>query len=149
MRVALLMSDLNPLFNKVATFSTVESGEITGKVLAVSKDGVVVRARGNPRIVLIDDIIQYKEIVRPRRKRVIRRVVRRIEPTSEAIKQHLADRHALFVDLCNAISVEDAHKVHDAINHTNLGHYHREPDEALAELDDAGNPQEPADEYDE
>lgn len=131
------LAELNPLFNRVAKFATSTDGEITGRVLAVTKLGVVVRHRGNPRIVLLDDILSGNEVVRPRRTRVLRRVVRRIEGV--AIKQHLADRHALFVDLCNAISAEDAHVIHNNINHKNLGHYHREPDEAMDELDEGGD----------
>lgn len=132
--MSVFLEDLHPLFNRVATLSTERDGEITGKVLAVGKDGLVVRHRGNARIVPLIDILDCKEVMRPRRKKVLRRVVRRI--TGEAIKQHLADRHALFVDLCNAISVEDAHVIHNLINHSNLGHYHREPSEAMDELDE-------------
>src|ERR1044071_3491120 len=134
MRVPILVGDLNPLFNKTATFRTVEDGDITGKVLSVSKDGVVARFRGNPRILLLGDIVQFKEVVRPRRKRVIRRVIRRIE--GEALKQHLADRHAMFVSLCDAVDAETAKKIHDQISHEHLGHYHRDPEEAMEELDE-------------
>lgn len=133
-KVAILTSDLNPLFNKIATFRTVDDGDITGKVLSVSKDGVVVRFKGNARIILLGDIVQFKEVIRPRRKRVVRRVIRRIE--GEALKQHLADRHAMFVSLCDAVDAETAKKIHDQINHEHLGHYHRSPEEALEELDD-------------
>lgn len=128
------LADLRQLFKRTVTLHTKSDEEISGKVLGVGKDGVVVRHRGNARIVLIDEILDYQEVVRPRRKKVLRRVVRRI--TGDAIKQHLADRHALFVDLCNAIGVEDAYKMHNNINHQNLGHYHRDPDEALDELDE-------------
>lgn len=134
------MADITPLFRKVVTFSVADGDvptEITGKVLAVSNTGVVVRFKGNPRIILIEDILDHNEVSRPRRKRVVRRVVRRI-PAEVSVKQHLADRHALFMSLVHAIDEETAHEIHEQINHSDLGHFHREPDEAITDLDDDG-----------
>lgn len=134
------MADITPLFRKVVAFSVVEgeaTAEITGKVLAVSQTGVVVRVRGNPRVILIDDIVSHEEVSRPRRKRVVRRIVRRI-PAEASVKQHLADRHALFMSLVHAVDEKTAHEIHDNINHSDLGHFHREPSEAITDLDDDG-----------
>lgn len=96
---------------------------LTGKVIAASAVGVVLRARGNTTIVEANKIIDIEEASRPRRKRIIRRYVREIG-ADVSCKQHLADRHGILVSVLNAVDEDTARQMHTAISHDDLGHKH-------------------------
>lgn len=101
------------------TFDTVE-----GKAIAASEAGLVVRSRGTTRIIEPKDIIDIEEALRNRRrKRVIRRVVRKLNSTDDP-RQHLADRHGVLVSVLNFVGPDDARVMHENINHDDLGHRH-------------------------
>lgn len=137
------ISELAPMFRKTVTLffkvgeasdGSTSTTDVTGKVLEVRDTGVVIRYRGNARVIELADITSFEEVVRPRKKRVARRPVRRI-PADVSVKQHLADRHGILVSVLNGVGDDTALTLHEKINHTDLGHYHREPEEILAELD--------------
>lgn len=131
--------ELNRYFKKVLTLqlSTGEDGtssEITGKVLAVSSAGIAIKSHGSTQIIDHEQILGYEEVVRFRRKRVVRRWVR-IIPSDASVKQHLADRHAVMVSVLNAVDEDTARMMHDNLKHDDLGHRHRNPEERMKDLD--------------
>lgn len=103
------------------TYKTLE-----GRVVALHDSEFALGQRSGPVIIRLADVIgEIEEIVKQRKKRVVKRYVRVMGP-DENVKQHLADRHAIFVDLLNVIPDDDARAMHSRIAHDNLGHIHGE-----------------------
>jgi hypothetical protein len=96
---------------------------LEGKVAVVSDAGLALKMRSSTRIIDINRILGFEEQARPKRKRVIKRYVRKIDEESDA-RQHLADRHGVLVSVLNAVDSETAREMHDKINHLDLGHQH-------------------------
>ncbi len=97
----------------------VEGGSLTGKVTNVSESGIVLSARSTAAIIDASDI----QDVRIRRGRVVVRMVR-IFTGRDDVRQHLADRHGVWVQLLRTLTPEAAHLYHERIDHTDLGHRH-------------------------
>lgn len=93
-----------------------------GKVKGVSEAGVALANRNTSLIIEIAEIIDFEPVVRQRR--VIRRHLRVLTDSDLSVRQHLADRHGLMVDLLNAVDEETARTMHDRIDHKPLGHDH-------------------------
>lgn len=98
-----------------------ESGSLTGRVTNVSKDGIVLSARSTVTIIAADEIDE----VRIRRGRVVVRMVR-VFSDRDDVRQHLADRHGVWVGLLRSLTPDSAHIYHEKIDHSDLGHQHGE-----------------------
>lgn len=107
-----------------------------GKVRAVSDAGVALTNRNTTKLFEIDDIVDFEPVVRQRR--VQRRRLRTLTDTDQSVRQHLADRHAIPIDVLNAVDEATARLMHDRIDHDKLGHVHVTKDEQADELDKLG-----------
>lgn len=105
--------------------------ELRGKVLEVGNDAFVLQTKTDTRVIQFRDT---ESIIERRRGVTIRRL--RIVKENDSVRQHLADRHAIFVSVLKAVDEETCHSLHDKINHHDLGHTHVNPDDAMAVLDE-------------
>ncbi len=123
------LSDLPGLVGKQVTVE-LEDGdlgdlpmEVTGKMLAADpKEGCVVETKDGTIILSLSEIRDVN-IAQPRTK-VVRRMLRWIP--ERQVKQHVLDRHGMPWDIIRAMSHRGVHLMHDAIDHSNLGHRHQE-----------------------
>lgn len=99
----------------------VSDSHLMGKVTNVSSNGIVLSARSTSSI-LAADVIEDIEIRRGRTRVVVRMV--RIFSDREDVRQHLADRHGVWVGLLRSLTPEAAYSYHEKIDHTDLGHHH-------------------------
>ncbi len=97
------------------------STHLTGELLAFGAGGLVVRTKDGVEIIETLSVVDVVEAA-PNRK-IIRRKVRYI-PTHQA-RQHLLDRHNIPWSLVREMTPETAHKLHERIDHHDLGHRHR------------------------
>jgi hypothetical protein len=113
--------------------------ELHGKVLEVSDDAFVLQTRTDTRVIQYVDVTSLIE----RRRGVTRRRLRLIG-AGESVRQHLADRHAIFVSLLRVAGEDTLRDMHDKINHSDLGHMHVRPEDDLESL---GEPAEDDDDH--
>jgi len=99
--------------------------ELEGKVLSADASGLVILVKNKPIIVEARDILDIHRSSLP--SKIVRRKMRYIPPWQA--RQHLLDRHGLQWDLIKMLAVKSAGALHDKIDHTNLGHQHRESEE--------------------
>lgn len=113
--------------NVVVEHNGSESGSIKteGKILRVGAPGIVLESRLKTEIIPLDRIIDCYPFVPPRK--VVRRKVR-FMPEHQS-RQHLLDRHGMLWDLIKFTTDTTAWSMHNLIDHTNLGHQHRHPED--------------------
>ncbi len=115
---------------------------VTGKVTKVSSSGIILSARSTTIILMAEDITD----IRIRRGRVVVRMVR-IFTDRDDVRQHLADRHGLWVGMLRTLTPEAAHAYHEKIDHSDLGHKHGEkPGTQVVDPDQANRAMEVLDE---
>lgn len=115
---------------------------VTGKVTKVSNSGIILSARSTTTILLAEDITD----IRIRRGRVVVRMVR-VFSDRDDVRQHLADRHGLWIGLLRSLSPEAAHAYHEKIDHADLGHKHGDkPGTQVVDPDQANRAMEALDE---
>ena len=114
-----------------------------GKVLAISPAGLVMGNRSTTKLFDLEEVIDWDPVTRQRR--VQRRQLRVLDETDQSVRQHLADRHAVPVDVLNAVDEDTARSMHDRIDHGQLGHYHVSKAEQDNALDRLGEPTDPDD----
>lgn len=142
-------SDLAKFFGKNVIMNVnTSNGEfrgVEGRVQLVEISGLVVKTRSGSEVIELKDVIDIEEQQRPRRRRVIRRYVRVLDPDSN-IRQHLADRHGTLVPVLNGNEDDLLFAMHEKIDHSILGHVHGErpprqavdPAEAEKRIDQLG-----------
>lgn len=127
--MSLKLSDLPNLVDKrvVIEMQGLSDGtyEIEGMVCAVNSTGLVLAVKGDTIILQTVDIVDINEADAPRP--IVRRKVRHI-PARQA-RQHLLDRHGVPLDLIRGTSPKTAYVLHQATDHSNLGHMHEAPEE--------------------
>lgn len=101
--------------------------EVTGKVEAASAAGIAFKEKGKRDIELFNPS-QIVEITRlPEKPKPV--VQRKMKEVSEKnVRQHLADRHGLTRTQVNQMTSEEALRIHDSCDHTDLGHQHTSED---------------------
>lgn len=100
---------------------------VEGKVLDVTDSAMAIKQRNETVIVPFKRVIGDVEIMSPvTRSRVQKR---KLLDQGKLARKHLADRHGKLVDQLNLIDEESAVIMHNAIDHSGLGHRHEgEPD---------------------
>lgn len=137
-------ADLQRFLNHLVIVETVvdnESETVTGKVLRVGNDSILLSRRSVTEIILVTHITE----IRIKRTRVVVRLLRELTKADD-IRQHLADRHAVFISVLRMISPDTAMKMHDRIDHRDLGHKHGpgvgavlpDAEDALQAMEDLG-----------
>lgn len=115
--------------NVVVEHNSSESGngsvKTEGKILRVGAPGIVLESRLKTEIIPLRFIIDLYPFTPPRK--VVRRKVRFIVPHQS--RQHLLDRHGMPWDLIKFTTDDTASNMHLLIDHTNLGHQHRAPED--------------------
>lgn len=107
--------------------------EIRGTILEVSDNSFALQMKSDTQII---DIRNVDSLIERRRGVTIRRI--REFGDNLSVRQHLADRHAIFVTLLKACDEDLCHRMHSKINHDDLGHRHEksgDADERLAMID--------------
>lgn len=95
--------------------------EVSGRVLAAAVDSIAIQPpRGKLELIMAVDIIDID--LQPRSRRLVKRWIDAM--SDDHVRQHLADRHGVPLDLLRPISDKDAAKMHNAKNHETLGHGH-------------------------
>lgn len=102
-----------------------DRGDIEGYVVKANVGAVVLKSGNRTEIYERSEILDFEVVDKSKPKKVMVRYI--AEPTHDKIRQHLADRHAVPVDLIPK-SPEEAMEMHSKINHDqrNLGHRHGE-----------------------
>ena len=114
--------------------------EIRGVIETVNDalEVIMIRQRGK----MMSFLVEYKDIVeleaddepgKPIRQKTLKPV------DSQNARQHLADRHGYELAHINAMTDEQAEEEHDAIDHSPLGHTHRDSDSESEDSSDSGN----------
>lgn len=99
--------------------------EIEGQLVAAADMGIMLRPRGNQQPVLIESgEIEDIVAVATGRKEITQKLLKAIN--LDDARSHLADRHAFPLATVNAMGAAEAMSAHDAIDHSNLGHAHRD-----------------------
>lgn len=96
--------------------------QIHGKLIKADYHGLVIQERTQTSIVALDIVLDAYRA--DKQGKIVRRKVRYM--IAQQVRQHLLDRHGLAFDLIKALSPSNAKKLHDNIDHFNLGHRHRE-----------------------
>lgn len=101
-----------------------EPVEVTGRVVAGNELGIAFKAKSQRVQDIIDanDIIEITEAVSARLRLVSQKKLREVTPPN--IKRHLADYHGWVRSQLNEMSETEAIRLHDEIDHTDLGHCH-------------------------
>lgn len=102
-----------------------DGGDVEGRCIAANEKAVVVKAGSKSRLIERYEILDLEVVDKTKPKRIQTRWI--AEATLESVRQHLADRHGMPVDLIPA-SKQDALDLHSRVNHekTSLGHRHGE-----------------------
>lgn len=108
--------------------------ELIATVTAASTDVILVRPKGRTSQLLIDvptleSISLDDDAIKDVRQRTLRPV-----KLGDA-RQHLADRHGWTLFRVNRLTEETAFAEHEAANHDELSHCHKEPEEVKASED--------------
>lgn len=122
--MSLKLSELHLLIGKrvvVEMQGTSGTFEIEGNVRSADTTGIVLLAKEGPSIITISEMIDIYETDAPRP--LVRRKLRHIG--ARQARQHLLDRHGMALDLIRATTAATAFILHEALNHSNLGHQHR------------------------
>lgn len=100
---------------------------------AASAVGVVFKPRGSAQtdVLLPADIVS---IVEPEVGPKLVRARRLARPLQHKVREHLALHHGYKLSDINAMDDETALRFHDGLDHSELGHVHRELTEAELEL---------------
>lgn len=113
--------------------------EVNGKLLAVSPNGLVIQNKTGTEIIGLADLLDIEETPKQLSLHIVRRWVKPVTPGSAtgtvikrwveeeampSVRQHLADRHGVPLDLIKAATPEAALMLHDGIDHKLLGHEH-------------------------
>lgn len=98
--------------------------ELEGKVVRADENGMVLDTKQKSEIVPVKFILDIDPVTRPPSRRLVRRWLR--EQTEAGVRQHLVDRHGYPFDLVSAkaMTADALLKMHNGINHSNLGHQH-------------------------
>lgn len=100
-----------------------ERGDVEGRVIKANSFAIVVKSGSKTNIYEQREILDVEIVDKTKPKKVLVRWI--AEPTADKIRQHLADRHAIPVDLI-PVDPEQALELHSKIDHNqrNLGHRH-------------------------
>ncbi len=102
---------------------------LEGKVEQASPAGIAFKRRGRRDIEpFFPDGIESIEVVEKRPTKIKQK--KQLPVADERVKAHLASAHGLTLTEVNALSQEDAVKMHNGIDHTDLGHNHDKEPEA-------------------
>jgi hypothetical protein len=108
-----------------------------GKIRLVTPTGVVLRNRSTDMLIELDEIIDF-DVIGHRKRRIVRRHLRPLGE-DKSVRQHLADRHAVMIDVLNSVDETTARIMHDRIDHGKLGHMHRTESDEEALIDELGD----------
>lgn len=96
--------------------------DVEGEVVTASQSGLVLLSKSEGTMIIgIDEIDELHKTVSP--GKIVRRKIRHI-PETQA-RQHLLDRHGVPWDLVRGMTPRNAFRMHEGIDHSNLGHKHR------------------------
>ena len=113
--------------------------EVNGKLLAVSPNGLVIQNKTGTEIIELANLLDIEETPKQPSLHIVRRWIKPVtlgsatgavvkrwaeEATVPSVRQHLADRHGVPLDLIKAATPEAALVLHDSIDHKLLGHEH-------------------------
>lgn len=129
------MTNLLEYADKHVTVTYLDEGEnktITGLVTKANAMAILVRPKGKSFVLVdVESVASITEVDTP--VKVQRIKVRSMEKIlTDQVRQHLADRHGLSLGLIPDDATE-AEKLHDAIDHSKLGHHHRPDVDEVAE----------------
>ena len=132
-----MATDYSELKGKKVNLTTSE-GTFEGTVEAGSPIGIVFRAKGKQGGELVEakDILNIAEAVagpKKLRQRTLPRVA------EGKFREHLVDRHGYQISQIAELSEEEAEQFHSTLDHTDLGHKHKElspVEEAIAAASD-------------
>ena len=95
---------------------------VQGKLLRASYHGIAIQEANQTSIIdlsIVQDIYPASK-----QGKVVRRRLRYI--VALQVRQHLLDRHGMQFDLIRALTPKVAKQLHDKIDHSNLGHRHKD-----------------------
>lgn len=100
-------------------------GDVEGHVTKANDGAVVLKSGNRIEIYERSEILDFEVVDKSKPKKVVVRYI--AEPTADKIRQHLADRHAVPVDLIPK-TAEEAMEMHSKIDHEKraLAHRHGE-----------------------
>lgn len=114
--------------------------EREGKVDGASEAGMAFKEKGRRDVELIlPNQIEELSLAPTKPKKLSQKKLKLV--TESNVRQHLLDRHALTRAAVNEMSDEEGLAVHEAIDHSDLGHRHVAEDEAK-ESDESGDSEE-------
>lgn len=97
--------------------------EVTGKCVAVSRNGMVISNMQDTKIIKLEEILDVEEASKKADGQLTRRRWLR-EVIESSARQHLLDRHGYPFDLTKGLTPDGALKLHQQLDHSNLGHVH-------------------------
>ena len=112
-----------------------ENVTLEGTITAASPVGVVFKEKGkrNQHLVEAANI----ETIEPVKKTTSMRIRAFSPVVFGKNKDHLIDRHGYKVSDIEKLSEEDAERLHESLDHSDLGHRHRKPRAVEAAIADA------------
>ena len=116
----------NVILHLIKSDGTVE--ELTGTVESANEHGMAFKPKGKRDFVLVEpkDIEEITEA--PQALKSIPQ--KKLKPIADgSVRQHLLDRHGYQRSVVNGMTDEQAVKLHDEIDHKDLGHRHMSAEE--------------------
>jgi hypothetical protein len=100
-----------------------DGGDVEGRCIAANEKAIVVKMGSKSRLIERHEILDIEVVDRSRPKKIVVRWIAEVTP--ESVRQHLADRHGMPVDLVPQ-DAESAMRIHGSIDHDSrrLGHRH-------------------------
>lgn len=97
--------------------------ELEGKIEAASPAGIAFKEKGRRDVDLVmPDEIDNIELAPEKPKTIVQKKLKPV--TINNVRQHLVDRHGFARSQANGLSDDDAYEIHEAIDHSDLGHKH-------------------------
>lgn len=117
--------------------------QLTGKVEAASSSGIAFKESGKRDVDLVmPGDIEEIALAPEKAKKTTQKKLQLIE--AKNVRQHLVDRHGVKRSEVDPLSDDDAFKMHEGIDHSDLGHVH--VDKAAEEAAEAAKASESSDE---
>lgn len=110
--------------------------ELEGKVEDASEVGMAFKEKGKRDVDLVlPEKIEEIALAPEKPKKIVQKKLKPVTETN--VRQHLVDRHGMPRSQANEMADDDALKLHDGIDHADLGHKHETEDDEAVETDGA------------